>query len=119
MGALLMTGCASVASGSPSSEKSQLTAKACKDIVSIMIDRIGNHQVQFEGPSQSPFQRMVVAIRNSPNAKLRSELAPFYADLASFSSEVATRDSTSGTYTIEANAMVKTCNQLGFNASTW
>jgi hypothetical protein len=52
------------------------------------------------------FQQLVAAVRQSPNAKLHSELASFENDAAHRAS--------GGGYLNEASAMLRTCRQLGF-----
>jgi hypothetical protein len=54
------------------------------------------------------FQDLVEAVHHSPNAKLHSELASFEYDAAHAAS--------GANYLNEANAMLRTCRQLGFRS---
>lgn len=81
----------------------QLTSKACQDIVSTMTPHTGTAVIPLN------FQELVVAVHQSPNAKLHSELAAFEYD--------ASHAASGATYLNEASAMLRTCKQLRLGGS--
>ena len=103
VGALSMAGCSSGAGSVPLNHNDQLTSKACKDIVSTMSPHTGTAVIPVN------FQELVVAVHDSPSARLHSELAAFlfHADHAASGAK----------YLSDASAMLRTCRQLGFGGS--
>jgi hypothetical protein len=105
-GSLVLAACGSSASSLPISRGSQLTAKACRDIDSVMTPKHGT-VITWDSTdlSRSPFQALVAVVYNSPNVTLHSELAAF--ESAARSGDV------SGVFN-DSNALLKTCRKLGF-----
>jgi hypothetical protein len=97
---LALAGCSSTTGSSAQSHDQQLTAKACKDIVTTMTPLAGTAVIRLN------FQDLVAAVHQSPKSKLHSELASFENDAAHAAS--------GGNYLNEAKAMLSTCRQLGF-----
>jgi nitrous oxide reductase accessory protein NosL len=103
VGALVLAGCSSTTTRPPLSPSQQLTSIACKDIVTTMTPKEGTGTIDLG----LPFEKLIVAVDNAHNAQLRSELAAFQAAAA-----------TGGDIVKFSNAMLRTCRQLGFGAST-
>jgi hypothetical protein len=102
VGTLALAGCTTTTGSSPQSHGQQLTATACRYIVTTITPHTGTAIIHFN------FQELVSAVHKSPNAKLHSELASFEKDAS---------HAASGTnYLNEASAMSRTCRQLGFGA---
>jgi hypothetical protein len=92
-------------------QRGATTSVACKRIVSVMAPKQGTVAMTWKESdlSQSPLQVMTLAIHDSPNAKLHSELAAFEAGAAAGN----------GPRTLdEANSMVQTCRRLGLGPKT-
>ena len=102
---LALTGCSSTTGSLPQSHGEQLTSKACKDIDSTMTPLMGTAVILLN------FQKLVVAVHNSPNAKLHSELASF--------ENHAAHTASGANYLSDASAMLRTCRQLGFGGSEY
>jgi hypothetical protein len=103
VGALALAGCSSGTESFPLSHGDQLTSKACKDIVTTMTPHTGTVVITLN------FQELVVAVHDSPNARLHSELAAFQYHAA--------HPASGANYLSDASAMLRTCKQLGFGGS--
>jgi hypothetical protein len=97
--ALVLAECGATSARPPISHSDQLTSIACKDILTTMTPKEGTGTIDLG----LPFQKLIVAVDNAPNAQLRSELAAFQAAAA-----------TGGDFVKHSNAMLRTCRQLGF-----
>jgi hypothetical protein len=103
VGALSVAGCSSGAGSSPLNHNEQLTSKACRDIVSTMSPHTGTALIPVN------FQELVVAVDDSPSARLHSELAAFQYD--------ADHAASGANFVSDASAMLRTCEQLGLGGS--
>jgi hypothetical protein len=99
--AVALAGCSATAAPTPSSRTDQRTSIACKDVLATMTPAKGTGTIDL-GP---PFDRLIVAVDNSGNKELRSELAAFQAAAA-----------TGGDVATTSAAMLRTCKQLGLRA---
>jgi hypothetical protein len=102
LGALVLAGCGSTGSAPASSRSERLTSIACKDVVATMTPKEGTGAIDLG----LPFQKLIVAVDDAPNAQLRSELAAFQAAAA-----------TGGDFVSDSNAMLRTCRRLGYGVA--
>jgi hypothetical protein len=75
---------------------------ACQDVVTTMTPKKGTGTIDLG----LPFQKLIVAVDNAPDAQLRSELAAFQAAAAA-----------GGDVASDSTAMLRTCRQLGLGGT--
>jgi hypothetical protein len=108
--ALLFTGCSSGTATPSQRHTDQLTATACRVVESTMGADSPFVTWDESAPYGLPFEKVVVAVRKAPNAKLHSEVLPV-------ESAVSRHFVNAAPYTFMGsfNAMVLTCIRLGFS----
>ena len=108
---MLAAGCSS-GSALPQRHSNKLTATACS-VVDSTAPNIANSPFQTwdEGaPYGLPFEKVVVAVRKAPNAKLHSEVVPIESAVSHHFVHAAP-----DTFITNFTAMVRTCMKLGLS----